>query len=117
MFKSLRDKRAKIIEETDPDRIYVENIRSFFNIPTRWAKFLCKLAVKHGIFRRKYAVECSNDNCNRIIKVYNTKEEIPKEIECLTCQLDGKVNFSFNTEDLNIVEYYQYIENGDKKTS
>ena len=117
MFKSLNDKKVKIIEETDPDRIYVENVRSFFNIPTRWARFLCKIAVRQGIFRRKFAVECKNENCNRIIKVYDYREEIPDELTCFTCELDGQVDFLFKTEDLNIVEYYQYIENGDKKTS
>ncbi|AOW10033.1 hypothetical protein [Flavobacterium gilvum] len=117
MFKSFREKQAQIIENTDPDRIYIENIRSFFNIPTRWAKFLCKLAVRQGIFRKKFAVECKNENCNRIIKVYDNEEEIPTDLSCLTCELEGQTDFSFKTKDLNIVEYYQYIENGNTKTS
>jgi hypothetical protein len=112
MFKNFFDKKATIVEETDPDRIYVENIRSFFNIPTRWAKFLCALAVRQGIFRKKYAVECKNENCIRIIKVYDSKGEIPEELDCFTCELEGQFEFSFKTSDLNIVEYYQYIENG-----
>lgn len=116
MFKNFLDSKATIIEETDPDRIYVENIRSFFNVPTRWAKLLCALAVRQGIFRRKYAVECNNKNCNRIIKVYDTKEEIPENLDCFTCELDGQPEFSFKTSDLNIVEYYQYIENDNKKS-
>jgi len=112
MFKNLNKKRAEIIEKTDPDRIYVENVRSFFNIPNRWARFLCKMAVKQGIFRRKYAIECKNDDCKRFIEVFDSENAIPEYIECLTCQLDGHTDYSFKTEDLNIVEFYQYIENG-----
>lgn len=117
MFKRFFDKKATIVEETDPNRIYVENVRSFFNIPTRWARYLCTVAVRQGIFRRKFAVECKNQNCTRIIKVYDKREEIPVELICYTCELDGQSEFSFNTSDLNIVEYYQYLENGDQKTS
>jgi hypothetical protein len=117
MFKSLNDKRVKLIEETDPNRIYVENIRSFFNIPTRWARFLCKIAVRQGIFRRKFAVECKNENCGRIIKVYDKKEDMPEELNCFTCELEGKENHTFKTKDLNITEYYQYIQNGDPKAT
>jgi hypothetical protein len=112
MFKRFFDKKADIVEETDPNRIYVENVRSFFNISTRLAKYLCKIAVRQGIFRKKIAVECKNENCTRIIEVYDKEEDIPKEIKCFMCELEGKPEFTFETSHLNIVEYYQYIENG-----
>lgn len=117
MFKKILDRKASIIEETNPDKIYVENIRSFFNISTRLARLLCKLAVRQGIFKRKFAVECGNQSCGSVIEVYNTKEEIPEHLDCLTCQIEGHNDFSFKTSDLNIVEYYQYIEDGDKRSS
>jgi hypothetical protein len=116
MFRKFFAKKAKIVEETDPDKIYVENVRSFFNISTRLAKYLCALAVRQGIFRKKYAVECKNNDCNCTIKVFDTKEEIPENINCFQCELDGHSEFSFNTNDLDIVEYYQYIENDRKST-
>jgi hypothetical protein len=110
MFKKFFDKRAKIVEETDPDRIYVENVRSFLSIPTRWAKFICEIAVKQNIFRKKYAVICINSDCQRVIKSYDNKIDIPKEINCLTCELGGKENHLFETEKLEIEEFYQLIE-------
>lgn len=117
MFKNFFDNKALIIEKTDTDRIYVENVRSFFNIPTKWAKYICKLAVRQGIFRKKFGVRCKNESCDRIIVVFNNEEEIPLTIECLHCQIDGKYDFSFNSKDLEIVEYYQYLENDDTKES
>ena len=112
MFKKFLEKKSALIEKTDTDRIYVENVRSFFNISTRIAKLLCKLAVRQGFFKKKFGVECKNKSCLRIIDVYNSLEEIPQHIECLTCQLEGDLDYRFETKDLEIQEYYQYIENG-----
>ena len=110
MFKEILRNKAKIIESTDPDRIYVENVRSFFNIPTKWAKKLCEIAVRQNIFKKKYAVICKNSDCERIIKVFENKSEIPENINCLTCELEGKEIYNYNTEILEIVEFYQLIE-------
>lgn len=109
MFKKLLKNKAKVIEETDPDRIYVENIRSFFSIPTKWAKYLCELAVKQRVFRKKYGVMCKNDTCNRIITVYDTLEQIPQNLDCLLCELEGKEHI-FDKKDLQVIEFYQLIE-------
>ncbi|HRD40962.1 MAG TPA: hypothetical protein PLC65_20200, partial [Bacteroidia bacterium] len=42
------ERKLSIIENTDPERIYVENIRSFYNMPSFAAKTLCELAVREG---------------------------------------------------------------------
>ncbi|RKS98633.1 hypothetical protein [Flavobacterium sp. 123] len=112
MFDKFLKRKATIVENTDPDRIFVENIRSFFNIPTRWAKFLCEVAVRQGVLKKRISIECSNQECGRIIKSYDKKSEIPETIICRTCELEGFDKFEFDTDKLNIVEYYQYIENG-----
>ncbi|RDI13201.1 hypothetical protein [Flavobacterium sp. AG291] len=112
MFNRFLKRKAAIVENTDPDRIFVENVRSFFNIPTRWARFLCDMAVRQGILRKKYSIECGNEECGRIIKSYDRKSDIPEKIVCRTCELEGYPKFEFETDKLNIVEYYQYIENG-----
>lgn len=115
MFKNFLNKKASIIEETDPDNIYVENVRSFFNIPTKWARYICKVAVRQGILRRRFGVRCKNQSCERIITVFDNEDSIPEHIECLHCQIDGDVDYSFETKDLEIVELYQFIENNDTK--
>lgn len=107
MFKNFLKNKAKVIEDTDPDRIYVENIRSFFNIPTRWAKYLCEVAVKQRIFRKKVAVLCKNDQ--RIIEIYDSKDQIPEIVNCLVCEIEGKKH-SFNRDELETIEFYQLIE-------
>ena len=115
MFKKFLHRKAEIAKSTDPERIYVENVRSFFNVPTRVAKLICNIAVRNGVLRKKYAVECKNVDCQRIIKTYNSELDLPAKTHCRTCELEGESEFEFNTSDLNIVEFYQYINNDNKK--
>jgi hypothetical protein len=117
MFKKFFKRQTRALEETDPDRIYIENIRSIFNISSRWAKYICKIAVRQGILKRKFAVECKNNDCLRVIKTFDNEFDIPEIIECRTCELEGQ-EFILYTKELNIVEYYQYIDvDADKKTN
>lgn len=106
MLKKLLKNKAKVIEETNPDKIYVENVRSFFNIPTKWAKYLCELAVRQNVFRKRYGVMCKNSDCHRIIEVFNSQNDIPDELECYVCQSEGK-DHVFKKEELDVIEFYQ----------
>ena len=117
MLNNIFKKQTTALEETNPDRIYIENIRSIFNISTRWARYICKIAVRQGILKRKFAVECKNNDCLRVIKSFDKEIDIPEIIECRTCELEGQ-EFKFNKSQLNITEYYQYIDtDADKKTN
>ena len=110
MFNKYFRNKAKIIEITDPDRIYIENIRSFFNISSRFAKFLCETAVRQGLFEKKIAVECGNEDCKRIIKVFNINEELPDYLDCIVCQAEGREKFRFYKKDYNIIEFYKLVK-------
>lgn len=99
------DKKIELIESTDPDRIYVENIRSFFNLSTPIAKLLCEMAVKDKLFKKKVGVECPN--CGRLIHSYNSNKEIPTRIKCDTCELLEKENYVFSEEKIRKVTFYK----------
>lgn len=115
MFEKFFQNKAKIIESTDPNRIYVENIRSFFNISSRLAKFFCETAVRRGLFEKKIAIECLNEDCKRIIKVFNNKEELPQEITCIICEAEGKEQYLFDISEYKIVEFYKLIKDDERK--
>ena len=99
------DKKLDIIEKTDPDRIYVKNIRAFYNLPYMAARTLCELAVKEHIFKKKIGVLCPNDK--QIIKSYDFEEQQDETVTCLQCQLREDERFSFDTKDLDKVTFYQ----------
>jgi hypothetical protein len=97
--------KLAIIEKTDPDRIYVENIRSFFNFPTSLAKFYCELAVKKHVFNKKIAINCPH--CGRVIKTVNKESEIPKKLSCTVCELDEQEEYEFVPDKKDIAVFYQ----------
>ena len=110
MFEKFLNRKAKIVADTNPDKIFVENIRSFFNTSTREAKRICDIAVEEGVMKRKFAVRCKNKNCERIIQVFDSVEEIPETVYCRTCDIDGEEKSTFQTTELIIDEYFQYID-------
>ena len=110
MVQQFLKRRVEIIEKTDPDRIYVENIRSFFRVPYTVARFFCEMAVKEKFFKKKVGVFCSNEDCRRLIKSYDSRLEINDEIICDICEDLGKEKFVFVKEDIEIVEFYQLVK-------
>lgn len=109
MLKKLLKKQSQLLQATNPERIYVENVRSFFHLPHQAAKTLCELAVKEGLFKKKYAVSCPS--CGRIIESFDNVEKIPEELTCEICQDLEEPKYTFQKDELEIIEYYQ-LKNG-----
>jgi len=101
------DKRLNLIASTDPERIYVENIRSFYNLTTPLAKTFCNMAVKEHLFNKHFGVECPNESCQRIITSYTSKDELPEIIECEHCLLLEKDKYQFGKSEYNVIEFYK----------
>lgn len=99
------DRRLDLIKVTNPDRIYVENIRSFYNLTTPIAKIFCEMAVKENLFKRRIGVECPK--CGKLIGHYTSNSEIPDEIICETCQLLEEECCSYNKTEIIETIFYQ----------
>jgi hypothetical protein len=104
------NKRAEILSHIDPDRIYVENIRSFFNIPFPLAKYYCNMAVKQNFFAKKFGIVCPNDDCRRIVLTVNRLSDIPKRVKCEHCELLERDNYEFSPHEKDIITFYQLIK-------
>tara|TARA_R100001369_G_scaffold66119_1_gene93267 strand:+ start:32 stop:379 length:348 start_codon:yes stop_codon:yes gene_type:complete len=108
MFPSIK-KINKALEELNPDRIYVENMRYLLGTSSRIARLVCNIAVRKGHFEKYYAIECKNENCRRIIGSYKNLSEIPDKVTCFLCEEDGEKESQFSTKELNIIPFYKYI--------
>jgi hypothetical protein len=97
--------KLNIIEHTNPNRIYVENIRSFYNMPFPLAKFFCEMAAKQGFFIKQYGIKCPNQD--NIIKVVSKKSDLPDVVHCDICESLGKDRFEFNISECKIQEFYK----------
>lgn len=104
---SFIDKRLEVISATDPERIYVENIRSFYNIPTSVAKLFCEMATRENLFKKSYAIECPNDSCQRVISTVDLKSKVPNRIVCDNCLLLEKDKYEFEKKDFKVIEFYK----------
>ncbi len=101
------ERRMKLIERTDPENIYVENIRSFFNMPFRIAKFFCDLAVREGIFFKKIGYLCPK---NKNIILYAVPgEPLPDTVTCRVCEEGGEEEFEFDPRKLQTIEVYSIV--------
>lgn len=110
MLKKFITNFNKSINQLDPNRIYVENMRSVLNTSTRIAKIICELAVRKGYFEKHYAVECRNDTCGRVIESFENLEDIPLELSCYICADDKMEKSTFKKGELTTTVYYKYIE-------
>ena len=99
------DKRLDLIGATNPDRIYVENIRSFYNLTTPIAKTFCEMAVKENLFKKRFGVECPK--CGKLIEHYASELDIPENIVCDTCQLLEEDNHNFKKSEIVEIVFYQ----------
>jgi len=100
------DKEQKLLE-IDPDRFYVENIRSFYNLTTPIARFLCELAVKQRLFNKRFGLMCPNDGCGCMIKSYAPGEQMDELLTCKNCEILGTVPYEFRSDSLDKMTYYQ----------
>jgi hypothetical protein len=103
----LLQKYLQTISNINPNKIYVENVRSYFKVPTVVAKLMCEMAVVDNLFIKKVGIICKNSECNRLIASYNSYAEIPETITCEICENEEKEIFTFKTKDLEKVDFYQ----------
>lgn len=108
MFTQYLNKKADLLESLDPDRIYVENVRSFLNLPTRVAKLLCEMAVRERLFKRKYGIYCPS--CDRLLKSYNYIDEIGELFECDVCRELEEPQHQFKKRDIKIITFYKLLD-------
>jgi len=98
------DRRLELIDRTDPDNIYIENIRSFFGMPFKVARFFCDVAVREGVFDRRIGYLCPQDK--NIIHYRRRGDTLPSEVTCLVCEAEGADNFEFDPETLQVIDVY-----------
>lgn len=99
------NKRVDVLEQTNPERIYVENIRRFYNMPHKAAKFFCDMAVHQHLFNKKYGVKCPQ--CEKNLLSVDYTIEIPDTLHCDNCELEERELFDFPKQSCQVVEFYQ----------
>ena len=100
------EKKRELIEKTDPNRIYVENIRSFFGLSTKLAKWFLDFGVRQGLLEKRVGIICPNSDCNRMISDFPVGGE-PSEITCDLCEMKGEEKTTFNSQRCTQMDFYR----------
>jgi len=93
-------KKAELLEHVDPDRIYVENVRSFLGVSEPIARFLCEQAARDGQFNKKVGVVCVT--CDRIVVSIDADDTYPEDLTCEICE-----DLERESEDFRTINFYQ----------
>jgi hypothetical protein len=101
----LVEKKEELIDQLDPERIYVENVRSFFGIPFSLARLLCEMAVREGLFLRRYGVMCPQ--CDRIITSAESERELPEKLKCEVCEINERDRYEYDVKECTVITYYK----------
>jgi hypothetical protein len=97
--------REELIDQLDPERFYVENIRSFFGLPHSVARLLCDMAVREGLFLRRFGVMCPQ--CDRIIQSVKSESDIPIVLACDVCERNESERYEFKRDECRTIVYYK----------
>lgn len=100
-------RKEELIEQLDPSRIYVENVRSFFGVPSSIAQAWCELAVREGIFARRFGVLCPQ--CQRLILTVEHEDQIPDKIVCEVCERNECDRYEFARSEVATLVFYKLI--------
>lgn len=99
------ERRKEILRNTDPQRIYIENVRSFFGISTTMAKALCELAVREGLFMRCTAILCPIDE--QVVDEACDDDPLLETIHCDVCEGFGRERSDYLTKECKSLDFYR----------
>lgn len=101
------ERRVRLLDRTDPENIYVENIRSFFNMPFKVARFFCELAVREGVFTKRVGYLCPRHK--NIIAYASPDATLPATVICRVCEAEGEEEYEFSPKALQTIEVYSVV--------
>ncbi len=104
----LADQRAvEALSQLNPDKIYVENVRSLLGVSHRQAVQICETAVRQGVFVRGVEVLCPN----KVVAASAPSEaELPPVVRCWVEQDGEEEQQEFKTETLPKLVFYRLVD-------
>jgi hypothetical protein len=88
----------------DPDKIYIENVRSVLDISQPAAVKICETAVRRGFFQRRVEILCPDGSV--AISVSN-ENDLPPTVRCWTHERQGYEEVMLPTSTLQKIISYR----------
>jgi len=103
-----RKNQLKILEEMDPDRIYVENVRHFFSVNKDRAIEICDAAERRGLLEKWIGYE--HPNHHHLVTEHPFGESPPTEpFHDIQSEFDEDDKQDFHVQELKKVVFYRAL--------
>jgi hypothetical protein len=96
--------REEAIAKLDPQKIYLENVRSALGVSHFTARQIADAAVRQGVFEKRVEVVCPDGVAAANAK---TEAELPVIVHCWTEQNGNVVEQDLPTSTLRKVVFYR----------
>ncbi len=95
------------LAQLDPDKIYIENVRSVLDVSYQKAKDICESAVRQGFFKRGVEVKCPD---GAVAASADSEADLPPTVHCWK-EADGHYEeVELPTNTLQKVTFYRLDE-------
>jgi hypothetical protein len=103
----LSEKEAKALAALNPQKIYIENVRSLLGVSHDSAVKICETAVRQGVFMRGIEVLCPD---GAVAASAESESKLPSKVHCWV-ERDGEPEEEeFSTAELRRVVFYTLYE-------
>ena len=92
------------VAKLNPDKIYVENVRSVLGVSYPAAVKICETAVRQGLFNRGIEVLCPDGS---VAVSAPTENELPPTVHCWTQEGGNYEEITLATDALRKVAFYK----------
>jgi hypothetical protein len=99
--------KEEALTELDPNRIYVENVRSLLDVSYKTAEAICETATRQGLFKRIVEVRCPD---GAVGAEAESEELLPDHVECWVDEEGHLEPRETETNALQKVIYYRLSE-------
>ena len=92
------------LAQLDPDKIYVENVRSLLNVSFKEAEAICEAAARQGLFKKGVEVLCPDGTVGADV---DSEKPLPPAVECWVEEEGHLEPRILNTDELKKIIYYR----------
>jgi len=106
----LSERELTLLERLNPDKFYVENVRSILGVSQRSAEKICETAVRQGVFQKRVEVKCPD---GAVAASADSEENLPQTVRCFR-EEDGHFEIDIlPTADLQKTTFYRLNDKTD----
>lgn len=106
----LSGREAELLARLDPEKFYVENVRSILGVSYASAVRICETAVRQGLFERRVEVKCPD---GAVAASANSEARLPKTVRCWTAEEGALEPMELPTKDLEKSTFYRLNDSSD----